>query len=324
MTISSIPTADPRHAQRRVPGAPAGAPVRADRRRPSRTARYALWFVAPFVVLFAGVYVAPICYAVYQSLFRIERDALGLTPPTEVLDPLFNYSAALQDSAFLASLGRVLLFGVVQVPVMLGFALALALLIDSASARGKGFFRLASFAPYAVPTVVSALMWSFLYSPTNSPLNQLLEPTGITVDFLGTQLTLWSVANVVTWGWTGYNMIIIYAALQGIPGEVLEAAKLDGASPWRIAWNVKVPLVRPAILLTAVFSIIGSAQLYNEPFVLSSSTGTIGPQYTPLMAAQSSITAANYPYAAAQSVILAVGVAALSVVFFRLTSRRSS
>lgn len=306
-------------------GAPALAPSPAPvRRARSRTARYALWFVVPFVVLFVGVYVAPICYAVYQSLFRIERDALGLTPPTEVFDPLFNYSAVLQDSAFLASLGRVLLFGVVQVPLMLGFALALALLIDSASARGKGFFRLASFAPYAVPTVVSALMWSFLYSPTNSPINRLLEPTGITVSFLGADLTLWSVANVVTWGWTGYNMIIIYAALQGIPGEVLEAARLDGASPWRIAWHVKVPLVRPAILLTAVFSIIGSAQLYNEPFVLSSSTGTIGPQYTPLMAAQSSITAANYPYAAAQSVILAAGVAVLSVLFFRLTSRRSS
>ncbi|MGW8565601.1 carbohydrate ABC transporter permease [Isoptericola sp. NPDC055881] len=302
---------------------PAPVPPRARRPR-SRTSRVALRFVAPFVLLFAAVYVAPICYAVYQSLFRIERDALGLTPPTEVFDPWFNYAAALHDAGFVASLGRVLLFGAVQVPVMLGFALGLALLIDSASARGKGFFRLASFAPYAVPTVVSALMWSFLYSPTGSPINQLLAPTGLTVDFLGTELTLWSVANVVTWGWTGYNMIIIYAALQGIPGEVLEAARLDGASPWRTAWHVKVPLVRPAILLTAVFSIIGSAQLYNEPFVLSSSTGTIGPKFTPLMAAQSSITAANYPYAAAQSVILAVGVAVLSVLFFRLTSRRSS
>ena len=290
----------------------------------SRTARIALWFVAPFVLLFATVYVAPICYAIYQSLFRIERDALGLTPPTEVFDPWFNYAAALQDSGFVASLGRVLLFGMVQVPVMLVFALVLALLIDSASARGKGFFRLASFAPYAVPTVVSALMWSFLYSPTDSPFNELLEPAGLTVDFLGTHLTLWSVANVVTWGWTGYNMIIIYAALQGVPREVLEAAKLDGASPWRIAWHVKVPLVRPALLLTTVFSIIGSAQLYNEPFVLSSSTGAIGPDYTPLMAAQASITAANYPYAAAQSVILALGVAVLSVLFFRITSRRSS
>ncbi|MFE7406120.1 carbohydrate ABC transporter permease [Isoptericola sp. NPDC057559] len=320
MTVTATISTEHRPERATAPGA---VPPRARRPR-SRTSRVALRFVAPFVVLFAAVYVAPICYAVYQSLFRIERDALGLTPPTEVFDPWFNYAAALHDAGFVASLGRVLLFGVVQVPVMLGFALGLALLIDSASARGKGFFRLASFAPYAVPTVVSALMWSFLYSPTGSPINQLLAPTGVTVDFLGTELTLWSVANVVTWGWTGYNMIIIYAALQGIPGEVLEAAKLDGASPWRIAWHVKVPLVRPALLLTAVFSIIGSAQLYNEPFVLSSSTGTIGPKFTPLMAAQSSITAANYPYAAAQSVILAVGVAVLSVLFFRLTSRRSS
>lgn len=307
---------------------PAGTPpdlVAPPARRPrSRTARYALWFVGPFFLLFLGMYVAPIGFAVYQSLFRVERDALGLGGTQMIFDPLANYLYAFGDPEFLQSIGRVLLFGLVQVPVMLILALVIALLIDSASARGKGFFRLASFAPYAVPTVISALMWSFLYSPYNSPVNALLGVFGLNVDFLGENLALWSVANVVTWGWTGYNMIIIYAALQGVPGEVLEAAKIDGASPFRIAWNIKVPLVRPAILLTAVFSIIGSAQLYNEPFVLQQSTGAIDASYTPIMAAQSSLQAANYPYAAAQSVILAVAVAALSILFFRLTSRRAS
>jgi len=290
----------------------------------SRTSRYAVWFVGPFVVLFVGMYVAPIAFAIYKSMFRIQRDALGLGGTQEIFDPLFNYAYALGDATFITSIGRVLLFGVVQVPVMLGLALGIALLIDSASARAKSFFRLSSFAPYAVPTVVSALMWSFLYSPTNGPMGQLLGWFGIEVSFLSQDLALWAVANVVTWGWTGYNMIIIYAALQGVPGEVLEAAKLDGASPWRTAWSIKVPLVRPAILLTTIFSIIGSAQLYNEPFVLKQSTGAIDASYTPIMAAQASLQAANYPYAAAQSVLLAVGVAVLSVLFFRLTSRRSS
>ena len=291
------------------------------RRRRSHGERHALWFVAPFVVLFLGTYVAPIVFALVKSLFRIQRDALGLGGTQEVFDPLFNYAYAVGDTAFLRSIGRVLLFGGVQVPVMLGLALAMALLIDSASARGKGFFRLAAFAPYAVPTVISALMWSFLYSRDRSPVNEVLATWGLQVDFLGQDLALWAVANVVTWGWTGYNMIIIYAALQTVPGEVVEAAKIDGASPWRIAWSVKVPLVRPALLLTAIFSIIGSAQLYNEPFVLQQGTGAIDARYTPIMAAQASLQAANYPYAAAQSVLLAVGVAALSVTFFRLTSR---
>ncbi|MEK8227006.1 sugar ABC transporter permease [Oerskovia sp. M15] len=151
-----------------------------------------------------------------QEPLRIQRDALGLGGTQEIFDPLFNYAYALSDSTFLTSIGRVLLFGVVQVPVMLVLALGIALLIDSASARAKAFFRLSSFAPYAVPTVVSALMWSFLYSPTNSPVNQLLEVFGLHVNFLSQDLALWAVANVVTWGWTGYNMIIIYAALQGV------------------------------------------------------------------------------------------------------------
>lgn len=294
-------------------------------RRPrSRTARYALWFVGPFVVLFLAMYVAPIGFAIYKSMFRIQRDALGLGGTQEVFDPLANYAYAFGDTDFLVSIGRVLLFGAVQVPVMLVVALGIALLIDSASAHWKGFFRLSSFAPYAVPTVLSALVWSFLYSSDSSPINQLLGVLGLDVNLLGENLALWAVANVVTWGWTGYNMIIIYAALQGVPGEVLEAAKLDGASAFRTAWSIKIPLVRPAILLTTIFSIIGSAQLYNEPFVLKQSTGAIDASFTPIMAAQASLQSANYPYAAAQSVILAVGVAVLSVLFFRLTSRRAS
>jgi multiple sugar transport system permease protein len=294
-------------------------------RRPrSRTARYAVWFVGPFVLLFLAMYVAPIGFAIYKSLFRVQRDALGLGGTQEVFDPLANYAYAFGDSAFLTSIGRVLLLGVVQVPVMLALALGIALLIDSASARWKGFFRLSSFAPYAVPTVLSALVWSFLYASDSSPLNAALGMFGLDVNLLSENLALWAVANVVTWGWTGYNMIIIYAALQGVPGEVLEAARLDGASAFRTAWSVKIPLVRPAILLTTIFSIIGSAQLYNEPFVLKQSTGAIDASFTPIMAAQASLQSANYPYAAAQSVILAVGVAVLSVLFFRLTSRRAS
>jgi len=299
--------------------------VRPPRRPRSRTARYAIWFVGPFVVLFLAMYVAPIGFAIYKSLFRVQRDALGLGGTQEVFDPLANYAYALGDTAFLVSIGRVLLFGVVQVPVMLVLALGIALLVDSASARWKGFFRLSSFAPYAVPTVLSALVWSFLYASSSSPINSLLDLVGLgDVNLLGENLALWAVANVVTWGWTGYNMIIIYAALQGVPGEVLEAAKLDGASAFRTAWSIKIPLVRPAILLTTIFSIIGSAQLYNEPFVLKQSTGAIDSSFTPIMAAQASLQSANYPYAAAQSVILAVGVAVLSILFFRLTSRRAS
>ncbi|RAX49841.1 sugar ABC transporter permease [Arthrobacter sp. AQ5-05] len=289
-----------------------------------RQARTAALLLAPFAVIFLGMYLAPLCFAVYRSLFVLKRDGLGLTAPTLVFDPFTNYLKAFTDPVFIESLGRVLLFGVVQVPIMLALATGLALLIDSRSARAKGFFRLTSFLPYAVPGVIAALMWSFLYSGTSSPINALLAPLGIEIPFLGEDMVLWSVANIVTWGWTGYNMIIIYAALQSIPGEILEAAKIDGASAWNIAWNIKIPMVRPALILTAVFSIIGTAQLYNEPKVLQSvSGGSIDSAFTPLMAAQAATAAQNYPYAAATSVILAVLVGILSITFFKITNRGS-
>nr|WP_210149113.1 sugar ABC transporter permease [Paeniglutamicibacter terrestris] len=298
-------------------------PLRKPRTK-GRPAHTAAMLVAPFAVFFVAMYLAPLGFAIYRSLFVLKRDGLGLSAPTMVFDPFTNYLKAFSDPVFIESLGRVLLFGVVQVPVMLGLATALALLIDSRSARAKGFFRLTSFLPYAVPGVIAALMWSFLYSGSSSPINALLEPLGVVIPFLSEDMVLWSVANIVTWGWTGYNMIIIYSALQSIPGEILEAAKIDGASAWKIAWNIKIPMVRPALILTTVFSIIGTAQLYNEPKVLQSvSGGSIDSAFTPIMAAQAATAAQNYPYAAATSVILAVLVGILSITFFKITNRGS-
>ncbi|GAA4638413.1 sugar ABC transporter permease [Actinoallomurus vinaceus] len=284
--------------------------------------RTVLLFLGPFLVLFAAMYVAPIGYAAVSSLSVVHRSALGLTAPTKVFDPIGNYTRAFSDKDFTASLGRVALFGVVQVPVMLLFALGLALLIDSRSARGKGLFRLSSFLPYAIPGVSAALVWSFMYSPQSSPIDRLLAPLGIRMPYFHEGTVLWSVANIVTWSWTGYNMIIIYTALQAIPAEILEAARIDGASAFRTAWHIKIPAVRGALILTAVFSIIGSAQLFNEPTVLQPvSRGSVSSTFTPIMSAQSAVNAGNYPYAAAQSVILAVLVGVVSFVFFKLTGR---
>ncbi|MFH9491962.1 carbohydrate ABC transporter permease [Streptomyces halstedii] len=284
--------------------------------------RTLLLFGGPFAVLFAAMYVAPLLYATVSSLFVVKRSGLGLAPPTREFEPLHNFAQAFGDHDFLAGLARVGLFAVVQVPLMLGLALGLALLLDSRSARAKGFFRLGAFLPYAIPGVSAALVWSFMYSSESSPINHLLEPLGVHIPFFANGAVLWSVANIVTWSWTGYNMIIIYSALQTIPAEVLEAAKMDGASALRTAWSVKIPAVRGSLVLTTVFSIIGSAQLFNEPAVLQPiSSGAISSTFTPIMSAQAAVAAGNYPYAAAQSVVLALTVGVLSFVFFKLTSR---
>ncbi|WP_308121026.1 carbohydrate ABC transporter permease [Paractinoplanes bogorensis] len=275
------------------------------------------FFVVPFGVLFILFYLLPIGYAIVQSLYTVERTGT-FGPAREVFGGLTQYERVFSDGAFWTSIGRVLVFGVVQVPVMLGLALILALLLDSGLVKGRRFFRLAFFVPYAIPGVIAAIMWGFLYSPNLSPL----KPVTSAIDFLSADLVLWAMANVVTWVYVGYNMLIIYSALLAIPAEVYEAAKLDGASQFRIAWSIKIPLVMPAIVLTTVFSIIGTLQLLAEPQVFRSFSSAVTSTYTPNLTVYSTSSIPNFNLAAAFSVTLALTTFVLSFAFLRFTSRR--
>jgi multiple sugar transport system permease protein len=282
-------------------------------------------FIAPFGLLFAVFFVLPIAYAVYESLMKVRVSGLGLGPnsTTTVFAGLSNYAQVFSDSSFLGGVGRVLLFGVVQIPVMLIFATVLALLLDSATVRFRRFFRLAFFLPYGIPGVIAAILWSFLYLPGLSPIVAALHGTGFgTVDFLGVHSVLWSIANVVTWEYTGYNMLIIYAGLQAIPLDLYDAGRLDGASEWKIATLIKLPMVTSSLVLTAIFSIIGTLQLFSEPQVLRVVTNTISNSYTPNLFAYTQAFVANNPnYAAAIAVVLAIGTFILSFGFLKLVQR---
>ncbi|WP_104820523.1 carbohydrate ABC transporter permease [Kitasatospora sp. MMS16-BH015] len=289
-----------------------------------RRARTAAAFLLPFAVLFALCYLAPIGWTVYQSLFKPHRDGLGLTPPTQTFAGLANYADALHDADFRGSLLRVLLIGVVQVPLMLGLALLLALLLDARSTLFKRFFRLAFFLPYALPGVVGALMWSYLVAPGLSPITAAAHTLGLHLDLTSDAMLAPTVGNMLTWAWTGYNMLIIHSALQAIPPELAEAARMDGCSAWRIAWHVKVPIVRPALVLTTVFSIIGTAQLYNEPAVLQHVAPNLSSSYTPIFAAYHAVDDNNFGYAATESVILALLAFVLSFGFLRLVQRKGA
>ena len=290
----------------------------ARRRRGLRLWRPILIFVAPFGLLYVLFYAVPIVFAIYQSLLVVQRVGT-FGPATQVFGGLTQYALVFQDAAFWTSVARVLLFGVVQVPVMLGLALLFALLLDSPLLRGKKFFRLAFFAPYAVPGVIAAIMWGFLYAPSLSPFSALTQR----VDFLSADLVLWSIANIVTWVYVGYNMLIIYSSLLAIPQEIYEAAKLDGADNGQVAIRIKIPLVTPAIILTAVFSIIGTLQLLAEPQTLRSFSSAISSTYTPNLAVYTTASIPDYSLAAAFSVVLALATFILSFVFLKLTQRRA-
>ncbi|MBB5835747.1 carbohydrate ABC transporter permease [Kribbella italica] len=294
----------------------------AARRRGSAPSTRAAWgFLTPFLVGFAVFYLVPIGYVIYKSLYGVRRSST-FGPIQEVFVGLANYRSALGDGDFVRGIGRIALFGFVQVPVMLLIALVLALLLDSARIRFTRFFRLAFFVPYAVPGAIAAIMWGFLYAPSLSPFNQLTRPLGADPDLLSADVILWSIANLVTWTYAGYNMLIMYSALQAIPADLYEAARIDGASDLQIAWRIKVPIIAPAVVLTAVFSIIGTLQLFTEPQVMATVSTAISSSYTPTIAAYAQISAQNYGLGAAMSVIITVATVVLSVVFFRLTRKR--
>ncbi len=279
-------------------------------------------FVAPFLLIFFVFQIIPIAYALWQSVHATSRSGLGIGAATSRFVGLANYAQALQDQEFIAGVLRMLLFGVVQVPIMLGLAILLALLFDSSVAMFKKFFQFAAFLPYALPGIVAAILWSFLYLPGVSPVVSGLQALNLPNDFLAPGTVLWSIANIVTWQWTGYNMLIIFAALQALPHDIFEAARVDGANGWIINTQIKIPLVLPAIILTAVFSIIGTLQLFSEPTIVRTLTNNVTSKYTPNMAAYNIAFNGNNPnYAAAVAVILAIATFILSFGFMKFTQR---
>ena len=286
----------------------------------SRLSRHGYVFAAPFMACFALLFVLPLGYALYLSLFK--NQLVGGT----VFAGLSNYAHALTDGQLIAGVGRVALFFCIQVPVMLLLALLAALAIDSGLLRLARVVRLGIFVPYAVPGVVATLMWGYLYGPDFGPAAQLGSKLHIGApSFLGNTLMLPSIANVVTWEFTGYNMIVLYAALRTVPRELYEAASVDGASAWRVAWYIKIPALRPALLLTLMFSVIGSFQLFTEPSLLQGVAPTvIGASYTPNLYAYSlTFTSQEPDYAAAVSFLLGLVTVAVSYVVLYGASRRS-
>ncbi|MER7204425.1 sugar ABC transporter permease [Streptomyces sp. CB01635] len=251
---------------------PTGPPVRRARRS------WTGWgFIGPFVLVFALVFLAPLAYSVYLSLFRTQL--IGGT----TFVGLDNYQQALQDGQFWDGVVRVGLFLLIQVPIMLGIALLVALAIDSGRLYGKDFFRITVFLPYAVPAVVATLMWGFMYGTRYGLVGDVNDAFGVKLpDPLSADLVLASIGNIVTWEFVGYNMLIFFAALRVVPHSLYEAAEIDGAGQWRVITAIKLPAIRGALVIATIFSIIGSFQLFNEPAILQKlAPNAITTDYTP-------------------------------------------
>lgn len=300
-----------------VPSATAGHSKRIARAGKRGPGAVPYFFVGPFAIAFVVFILVPLGMAIWDSLFAIKRSGLGFGGGGREAQfvGLNNYIEALHNQAFMSGFGRMLLFGVVQVPVMLGLSLLFALLIDSSLVRFKKTAQIIVFLPYAVPSMVAALLWGFLYQPGVSPIVKGLKAIGINADFLAPGTVLWSAANITTWVYVGVNMVIIFSSLQSIPHDLYEAARIDGASEFRIAWSIKIPMVLPSLLVTLFMSIVGTIQLFNEPTVLRSITSNVSGDFTPMMnILNTTMAMKNQNMGSAMSIIVAVVAFVLSAL----------
>lgn len=267
-----------------------------------RKSQIGLAFIAPFGALFALVFVVPILYAAYLSFFQ-DKLVGGNT-----FVGLANYGKLFQDPQFWDGVGRVFRFTLVQVPIMLIFAMALALALDSARLHGTKFLRVTIFLPYAVPAIVATLMWGFLLGIKYGLFGSLNEALGTDIDPFSPGTTLISIGVMVTWAFTGFNMLIFYAALKAVPRELYEAAAIDGANEFQIVRAIKLPALRGSLVVTIIFSIIGTFQMFNEPQILPSMVANSGVTtfYTPnLYAYNLAFTGSQQGYAAALALVMA-------------------
>ncbi len=311
-----------------APAAAGGAGTQSPRRRrrPGSLTWPAASLALPFAILFALFFLAPIVYAVIQSFLASRSGGLGLGPPTIGFAGLDNYVQVVTDPDFGAGVARIGLFAIVNIPITIGLALFFALVMDVSSIPFRGLFRVLYFLPYAIPGVVGGILWAFLFSPSLSPYVQLLHAIGAgTVDFLSPHVVLFAIANIVIWNFAGYNMLILTASLNALPPEQFEAARIDGCGRLREALLIKIPQLAPAIVMTVLFAIIGTLQLFNEPLILSLISKSVTTTYTPNLMAYAEAFSNNNAYlASAISVLLAVITAICSAVFLGLTRRRSA
>jgi lactose/L-arabinose transport system permease protein len=287
--------------------------------RKLRRHRWPLLFISPFFILFAVFGIYPILFSGWLS-FR-EWSLVG--PALYV--GLDNYRELLQDPFFWQAMVNAALLFFIYVPLMTFLAVVLAALLNARYVRLQGFWRAAIFLPNIMAgTVAAALTFQLLLDTNSGYANWLLSLLGVSpIPWLD---DVWwarlSLGLLVLWAWLGFNMLIMLAGLQAIPPELIEAAKVDGAGPVRIFRKVTVPLLRPQIIFSITLSIIGTFQLFTEPFILTGGGPARATQTPVLEIWNNSFSFLRFGYAAAMSYIFLLLIIVVALAQFFLVSRR--
>ena len=279
-----------------------------------RERRQGALLVLPAVAVLAGVALYPLLAALWLSLHRVvlvfgERSFIGLG----------NYRFLLEDPRFWRALGNTAYFTGLAVGLELLLGLPLALLLH-ARFRGRGLFRAGVLIPWAVPTVVSAKLWAWLFNPDYGLLNALLPGPGL--NWLGTPgLALHAAVLVDVWKTTPFVALLLLAGLQGVSEDVLRAARVDGAGAWRTFWSVTLPLLRPAVMLALLFRTLDAFRVFDALYVLTEGGPANTTETLSLYAYKTLMRTGDFGYGSTLSVATFLCVGALALVLVRLLGR---
>lgn len=280
-------------------------------------------FLVPFFIVFTTFVLVPIGIAVNASLHRW---SLGL--PGQPFIGLDNYRQLFDSSEILSvefwkGMRATAIFTVLSVPLLVVVPYAVALLLNQ-KFPGRTFFRAVYFTPYVLGVAVIGLLWRYLLDPELGPVNQVLGMLGLPADTLWTSTlpAAWiSLVGVTVWWTLGFNAVILLAALQDVPVELHEAAKVDGAGTFRRFWTVTVPATRRVIQFVVTITIIASANMYGQAALITQEQPGTETRTAIGFIAQTGIQGFNIGSASAMSVLLAFLLMLLSVLVLALFSR---
>lgn len=236
----------------------------------TRQERAAWLFTGPVLAIIALLFLLPVALAMALSLTDYSVYALADWSNLDFVG-LGNFADLLSTPLFWRALGNTALFALLGVPMAIGTSLAAALLLHDRTVRWKPLWRVALFAPYVTSVVATAVVWRFLLNTRFGLVNHALGVVGVPpVDWLGDpRASIPAILLFVTWKIFGYNMILFVAALSAVPQDLMEAARLDGASRWGRFRHVTLPTIGPTLLLAAIMSVAGFFQLFAEPYVMT-------------------------------------------------------
>jgi multiple sugar transport system permease protein len=303
---------------------PGTRPSRAQRLSRAALGRHpiGMLFSAPYALFIAVLFAYPLGLAVWISFHRYFFAAPGVSVPRPYVG-LANYQAVLDDPAVRQAFLNILIFLVINVPLTVALSLLLATALN-AVIPFRAFFRTSFFVPYVTASVATVGVWLFMFS-SGGIVNHALGPLAPSPSWLINQRwAMPSIAIYVTWKGLGIFILLYLAALQSVPKELYEAARVDGASWWHRFRAVTIPGVRQVTTLVTLLAVVTGANLFTEPYLLTGGGGPNGKSTSPVLQIYQTGIEQNHPdFAAALGIILVVGVLLISGVLWLVQRRQA-